>query len=52
MIGSVINSRLATLYELETVYCFEDLFNLYEIIIIKIANEQKVAKKIKERRKR
>ena len=52
MIGAVVNSRLATLHELETVYGLEDLYNLYEIIIIKVANEQKMAKKARERRKK
>ena len=50
MIGSVVNSRLATLYELETIYGIEDLYNLYEIIIIKVANEQKMMDKAQERR--
>lgn len=52
MIGTVINSRLATLYELETVYSLEDLYNLYEIIIIKVANEQKMMEKAKERHRK
>jgi len=51
MIGAVVNSRLATLYELETVYGLEDLFNLYEIIIIKVANEQKQIEEAQQRRK-
>jgi len=52
IIGSVINSRLATLHELETVYSLEDLYNLYEILIIKTANEQKMIEKARERRGR
>ena len=52
MIGSVVNSKLATLYELQSIYGTEDLFDLYEIIIIKIANEQKVMDRIKEKRKK
>lgn len=52
MIGSVVNSKLATLHELQTVYGLEDLYNLYEIIIIKVANEQKMLEKAKERRRR
>lgn len=31
MIGAVVNSKLATLHELETVYGLEGLYNLYEI---------------------
>ena len=52
MIGSVVNSRLATLHELETVYGLEDLYNLYEIILIKTANEQASWKKAKEKRRK
>ena len=52
MIGSVVNSRLATLHELETVYGLEDLYNLYEIILIKTANEQAVWRKAKENRRK
>lgn len=52
MIASVVNSRLATLHELETVYGLEDLFDLLEIIIINIANQQKKNKMAQERRKR
>ena len=52
MIGSVVNSKLATLHELETVYGLEDLYNLYEIILIKTANEQKALKKAREKRRR
>ena len=52
MIGAIVNSKLATLHELESVYGFEDLYNLYEIIIIKVANEQKIADDIKNKRKR
>lgn len=50
LIASVVNSRLATLNELQTIYGLEDLYNLYEIVIIRIANQQKMYKKAKERR--
>lgn len=52
MIGSVVNSRLATLNELESVYGLEDLYNLYEILLIKTANEQILLKKAKEKRRK
>ena len=52
MIGSVVNSKLATLHELETVYGLEDLYNLYEIILIKTANEQASWRKAREKHKR
>ncbi len=51
MIGAVVNSRLATLHELETVYGLEDLCNLYEIIIIRVANEQKQFDEAQQKRK-
>lgn len=50
LIASVVNSRLATLNELQTIYSLEDLYNLYEIVIIKIANQQKMYKKAREKR--
>lgn len=52
MIGSVVNSKLATLYELQTVYSTEDLFDLFEVIIIKVANEQKSYENAMERRRK
>ena len=51
MIGAVVNSKLATLHELETVYGFEGLFDLYEIILIRVANEQSTIEKAKQRRR-
>lgn len=50
LIASVVNSRLATLNELQTIYGLEDLYDLYEIVIIKIANQQKMNKKAREKR--
>lgn len=52
MIGSVISRKLATLNELQTVYGTEDLFDLHEIVIIKVANEQKAYRDANERRKK
>ena len=52
MIGSVVNSKLASLYELQSIYGTEDLFDLNEVILIKIANEQKIMDRIREKRKR
>ena len=48
MIGSVVNSRLATLHELDTVYGLEGLYDLYEILVLKTANEQKVINRAKK----
>ena len=39
MIGSVVVNQLATLYELQTVYGSEDLFDLHEVILVKLHNE-------------
>ena len=51
IIGTVIKSKLATLHELETVYGLEGLFDLYEIVLVKVANEQIMDDRAKERRK-
>jgi len=52
IVGSVVYSRLATLHELETVYDLEDLYNFYEILLIKTANEQAAWRKAKEKRRK
>jgi len=52
MIASAINSGFATLYELQTIYGLEDLFDLLEIAIINTANQQKRRKIEQEKRKR
>lgn len=36
----VVSRRLATLHELQTVYSYEDLLDMYEIIIINNINER------------
>ena len=38
-IGSVAGNKLATLYELQTIYGSEDLFDLHEVILVKLHNE-------------
>ena len=42
---SVITSKLATLYELQTVYSYEDMLILYDISSISNYNEYAVNKK-------
>lgn len=42
---SVISSKLATLYELQTVYSYEDMLMLYDISSISNYNEYAVNKK-------
>lgn len=44
-IASVVNSRLATLNELQTIYSYEDLYIFHELIIIRLGNEDKMRKK-------
>lgn len=39
MIGAVVASKLCTLYELQTVYGSEDLFDLHEVVLVKLHNE-------------
>jgi hypothetical protein len=38
----VVSSKLATLYELQTVYSYEDLLDFYEIILTNNYNERKL----------
>lgn len=40
MCGSVITKRLATLYELQTIYSLDDLFILYDILETNNMNEE------------
>lgn len=43
MVGAVISHRLATLHELETIYSYEDMLDMYEILHINNLNEQRLA---------
>jgi hypothetical protein len=45
----VISKNLATLYELETVYSYEDLLNLYEIVTINAINEEIALEEVKHK---
>lgn len=47
--GAIISKRFATLYELQTIYSYEDALDLYEIAAINAANERKAIET--ERRK-
>lgn len=49
MIGAVVSNKLATLYELQTVYGVEDLFDLYEVILVKLHNENVVYSRRKKK---
>lgn len=46
-IGTVVSRHLATLHELDTVYSYEDLLDLYEIIVIDNINELRALEKAK-----
>ena len=43
MIGVIISRRLATLYELQTVYSLDDAADLYEIAAVNNYNEWKAS---------
>ena len=45
MVGVVISKRLATLYELQTIYSVDDLVDMYEIVAINNYNEAEIYKK-------
>lgn len=40
IIGALISAKLATLYELQTVYSLEDAYNLLELLIVDRFNER------------
>ena len=42
IVGVVVSSKLATLYELQTVYSFEDMLDLYEVYLVNTYNERRV----------
>lgn len=46
-IGVVISRRLATLHELQTIYSYEDLLDLYEIIVVDNINEVRALEQAK-----
>jgi hypothetical protein len=45
----VLSKHLATLYELETIYSYEDLLNLYEIVTINAINEEIALEEVKHK---
>lgn len=49
IIGAVISSKLATLYEIQTIYGSEDLFDLYEVVLVKLHNENVVYNRRKKK---
>lgn len=39
LLGVVVSKKLATLYELQALYSYEDLWDFYEIILVNNYNE-------------
>ena len=42
-----VSKRYATLYELQTIYSYEDLLDFYEIISVNAINEERMYEEIK-----
>lgn len=42
VIGVVVSSKLATLYELQTIYSYEDMLDLYEVYLVNNYNEARI----------
>ena len=47
MTALVVTKKLATLYELQTIYSYEDLFDFYEIIAVSAINEERMYEEMK-----
>lgn len=45
----VISKRFATLNELETIYSYEDLLDMYEVITINAINEEIALEEVKHK---
>ena len=45
----IITKHLATLHELETVYSYEDLLDMYEVITVNAINEEIVWEEAKRK---
>ena len=52
LIGTLVANKIATLYELKTVYSLEDAMDMYEAYIIPKFNEWKIAKIASNRMKK
>ncbi len=48
--GVVVSKRLATLYELQTVYSYDDLLDFYEIAAVNNYNEAQALEEAKKRK--
>lgn len=50
MTALVVSRKLATLYELQTIYSYEDLIDFYEIISVNAINEERMYEAVKNGR--
>ena len=39
LVGVVISKKMATLFELQTIYSLDDLYDMYEVILVNNYNE-------------
>lgn len=46
MIAVIVTKKLATLYELQTIYSLEDAFDMYEIIAVNNYNEWRISEEV------
>lgn len=46
----VVAQKLATLYELQTVYSYEDLLDFYEILSVNAINEDRLYEEMRHER--
>lgn len=44
LVGTVVSHKLATLYELQTIYSYEDALDMYEVIVVNNYNEHEMTK--------
>lgn len=49
LLGVIITRRLATLYELQTVYSIDDAADLYEIAAVNNYNEWRASEEVKRK---
>lgn len=42
LVGVVVSRQLATLYELQTIYSYEDLMDFFEILSVNAINEDRM----------
>ena len=44
LVGAIISHKLATLYELQTIYSYEDALDMYEVVCVNNYNEGQMLK--------